>query len=137
MVKEFTRESIFDFGPCIGEALLSIFGESDTTNDSQGMHSKLEEMDLDLIDRLLDWLAFFLSQQGFNWAWDAWSFVTELPDYSVQKVFVRNLIAKCRNIAYNKTLLQMLPESLHQFVDVERAGVFELANKGNLSEILQ
>jgi len=131
LVKEFTKDKVFEFGPCVGEALQTIFGNEDTSGDSQGSQSKLEEMDLELVDRLLEWLAFFLSQQGFAWDWDSWTFVVGLPDYSIQKVFIRNLLAKCRNIAYVKTLIEVLPEQLHEMIDVERNGVFENVNKDN------
>lgn len=94
LVNEFNRESIFDFGPCVGEALQTIFGESDTSSQNYQSKYNLEEMDLELIDRLIEWLAFFLSQQSFAWDWNSWEFVVDLPDYSIQKVFVRNLLAK-------------------------------------------
>ena len=131
LVNEFNRESIFDFGPCVGEALQTIFGESDTSSQNYQSKYNLEEMDLELIDRLIEWLAFFLSQQSFAWDWNSWEFVVDLPDYSIQKVFVRNLLAKWRNIAYVKTLLEMIPDSLQVLIEVEREGVFELAHKDN------
>lgn len=82
-------------------------------------------MDLELTDRLLDWLAFFLSQQDFGWDWDSWSFVADLPDYSTQKVFVRNLLTKCANMTDIKAFVEQLPEALKSLVTNNRQGVFK------------
>lgn len=82
-------------------------------------------MDIELIDRLVEWLAFFLSQQDFAWDWESWTFVLDQPDYSIQKVFVRNLLSKCSNITHINSFLEMLPESFQVLINDDRKGVFK------------
>ena len=82
-------------------------------------------MDLELTDRLLDWLAFFFSQQDLGWDWDSWSFVADLPDYSTQKVFVRYLLTKCGNMTDIKAFVEQLPETPKPLVSNNRQGVFK------------
>ena len=115
MVKEFTKEDEFEFGPVVGEALQIIFRSGEDANESQP--SKLEEMDIELIDRLVDFLAFFLSQQNFDWFWESWNFAIDLPDYSVHKVFIRNLLAKWCNITNIKSFVNTLPESFQVLIN--------------------
>ena len=81
-------------------------------------------MSLEIIDRVLEWLSFFLYQQDFNWAWDSWSFVGEQPDDSIQKVFVRILLTKCYNLTDPKALYDNLPEALQNLVNLNKSPVF-------------
>lgn len=82
-------------------------------------------MDLELVDRLIDWLAFFLSQQDFCWDWDSWTFVAALPDFSMQKVFVKNLLSKCSNMTDPKAFYSTLPEELQSLISDNSDGVFK------------
>lgn len=82
-------------------------------------------MDLELIDRLIDWLTFFLSQQDFGWDWDSWSFVSDLPDHNIQKVFVKILLTKCANLTDPKSLIENLPEQLQGFISADKSGEFQ------------
>ena len=86
-------------------------------------------MDVELIDRLIDWLAFFLSQQDFGWDWDSWTFVSDLPNYNTQKVFVKNLLTKCCNLTDSKTFIENLPDQLEDLISVNKRGEFKYINE--------
>jgi hypothetical protein len=86
-------------------------------------------MSLELIDRLVEWLAFFLSQNDFGWDWDSWSFVADQPDFMIQKVFVKTLLTKCSNLTDVKAISQNLPDQLKHMVNVERLGQFKYINE--------
>jgi len=98
-------------------------------------------MSLEIVDRVLEWLSFFLYQQDFNWDWDSWAFVSDQPDYSIQKVFVRNLLAKCCNLTEPKALYSSLPEKIQGLVNLDKTGIFNHINENkddyNAQKILE
>lgn len=98
-------------------------------------------MSLEIVDRVLEWLSFFLYQQDFNWDWESWTFVIDQPDYSIQKVFVRNLLSKWCNLTEPKALYDSLPNKLQSLVNLDKTGTFNHINENkdnyNAQKILE
>ncbi|CAI2386618.1 unnamed protein product [Moneuplotes crassus] len=131
MSKEFTVEGgSFNFGPAIGETIQLIFGaQSPEEGENIENLKKITDMNLELVDRVLEWLSFFLFQQEFNWDWNSWVFVCEQDDQNIQKVFVRNLLAKCLNLTQPQALYDSLPEGLKGLIDLDKSGTFTHINE--------
>ena len=83
-------------------------------------------MDVELCDRLVEWLTFFLSQQDFGWDWESWAFVSQLENWDPRKVFVRNLLTRCSNLTDLRSFQDMLPDELVDLMGSNKRGIFKI-----------
>uniref|UniRef100_A0A0R3PMY3 Nuclear cap-binding protein subunit 1 n=1 Tax=Angiostrongylus costaricensis TaxID=334426 RepID=A0A0R3PMY3_ANGCS len=63
------------------------------------------------LDRFVDWFSFHLSNFGFRWSWNDWKDCLTADRWDVKKIFVGEVIEKCRRLSYYAHLKDFLPKS--------------------------
>uniref|UniRef100_A0A0K0DHJ6 Nuclear cap-binding protein subunit 1 n=1 Tax=Angiostrongylus cantonensis TaxID=6313 RepID=A0A0K0DHJ6_ANGCA len=63
------------------------------------------------LDRFVDWFSFHLSNFGFRWSWNDWKDCLTADRWDVRRIFVGEVIEKCRRLSYYAHLKDFLPKS--------------------------
>ncbi|KAK2811857.1 hypothetical protein FQN50_001895 [Emmonsiellopsis sp. PD_5] len=74
------------------------------------LYRNVENMDLSLSFRFLDWFAHHLSNFGFTWKWTEWIGDLELPDVHPKKVFISGALDKEIRLSFAQRIKGTLPE---------------------------
>lgn len=93
------------------QAIAPVFGRA-----IRFLYSHLDQMDVELHHRFLDWFSHHLSNFGFSWKWQEWKDDIGLPDLHPRKVFIKQLIEKEVRLSYAQRVKETLPEELIQYV---------------------
>ena len=68
----------------------------------------LESMDIECVQRLVNWFALHLSNFDFRWNWAAWTEHLDRPQ-SVQYTFIREALAACQRLSYRDRIEKTIP----------------------------
>ncbi|KAK2781393.1 hypothetical protein FQN53_000584 [Emmonsiellopsis sp. PD_33] len=74
------------------------------------LYRNVENMDLSLSFRFLDWFAHHLSNFGFTWKWTEWIGDLELPDVHPKKAFIAGALDKEIRLSFAQRIKGTLPE---------------------------
>jgi len=91
------------------------------------LFDRLEGMDLELRDRLAEWMSFHLSNFGFQWPWKSWLGVLELPERSNRRTFVREVLTRNVRLAYWDKIRGSLPDELAPLMPPNPVPAFRFA----------
>merc|ERR1711957_965396 len=83
----------------VGRAMNSLF------------HS-LNILDVEVRDRFSQWFSFHLSNFGYQWPWKNWAFVTPLPVWSPQRIFLHDTLCRCVRLCFWEKIKETLPEDV-------------------------
>jgi nuclear cap-binding protein subunit 1 len=67
-------------------------------------------LDLELVNRFMDWFAHHLSNFGFTWKWTEWVDDVALPDLDPSKAFIKGAIDKEIRLSFAQRIKNTLPE---------------------------
>lgn len=92
-------------------------------------------MDLELVNRFMDWFAHHLSNFGFTWKWTEWVDDVALPDLDPSKAFIKGAIDKEIRLSFAQRIKNTLPEPYQSLIsaDTEKdVPDFKFATDGKL-----
>ncbi|WKX91228.1 hypothetical protein Q1695_009787 [Nippostrongylus brasiliensis] len=75
------------------------------------LYQRADTMQPLCLDRFVDWFSFHLSNFGFRWSWNDWKDCLSANRWDAKKIFVREVIEKCRRLSYYAHLKEFLPKS--------------------------
>lgn len=93
--------------PCLGRAM-------------RFMYRRIDDMDMDLSYRFMDWFAHHLSNFEFRWKWDEWQEYLSESDLHPKKAFVVGAIDKEIRLSFAKRIRETLPRSYHGLIPEEK-----------------
>ncbi|CAL6359768.1 unnamed protein product [Bathycoccus prasinos] len=79
----------------------------------------MDRLDEELRERLATWMAHHLSCFDLVWPWKSWVHVSEQPDGSPQREFVRTLLRKLCDLSYPKNVKESIPEAIYDLLPKE------------------
>jgi nuclear cap-binding protein subunit 1 len=77
-------------------------------------------MDLELVNRFMDWFAHHLSNFGFTWKWIEWVDDVSLPDLDPSKAFIIGAIDKEIRLSFAQRIKNTLPEPYQHLISAEK-----------------
>ncbi|KAJ9134724.1 Nuclear cap-binding protein subunit 1 [Coniochaeta hoffmannii] len=76
-------------------------------------------MDLELVNRFMDWFAHHLSNFGFTWKWTEWVDDVALPDLDPSKAFIKGAIDKEIRLSFAQRIKNTLPEPYQSLISAD------------------
>lgn len=116
------------------QAIAPVFGRA-----IRFLYNHLEEFDLELNFRFLEWFSHHLSNFGFTWKWQEWKDGITLDDLHPRKVFMQQLVLKEMRLSYPQRIKDTLPEELVSLVpSIPEEPTFQyLSAESGLDELVQ
>ncbi|PGG95604.1 hypothetical protein AJ79_09957 [Helicocarpus griseus UAMH5409] len=84
------------------------------------LYRNVENMDLALSYRFLDWFAHHLSNFGFTWKWTEWVDDVELPAVHPKKAFICGALDKEIRLSFAQRIKGTLPEPYQALISEEK-----------------
>ena len=97
------------------------------------LYRNIHRLDLELVNRFIDWFAHHLSNFGFTWKWTEWVDDVHLSDLNPRKAFILGAIDKEIRLSFAQRIKNTLPEPYQSLVDPEKekdVPDFKFANDG-------
>lgn len=66
----------------------------------RALFKRVSEMDVECRTRLVQWLSHHLSNFQFVWPWEEWAHILDLPRWSPERVFAKEVLEKEVRLAY-------------------------------------
>ncbi|KAI5365253.1 Putative nuclear cap-binding protein subunit 1 [Septoria linicola] len=80
----------------------------------------IDQMDMELSYRFMDWFAHHLSNFEFRWKWTEWVPDVELPDLDPKKAFINGVLDKEIRLSFAKRIRATLPEPYHKLIPASK-----------------
>ncbi|KAF2841622.1 hypothetical protein M501DRAFT_929125 [Patellaria atrata CBS 101060] len=80
----------------------------------------LETMDIELINRFMDWFAHHLSNFEFRWKWSEWSEDILRSNLHPKKVYIMGSLDKEIRLSFAKRIRETLPPEYHHLISVSK-----------------
>ncbi|KXT09480.1 hypothetical protein AC579_4440 [Pseudocercospora musae] len=80
----------------------------------------LEQMDMELSYRFMDWFAHHLSNFEFRWKWSEWIPEVDLSDLHPKKAFINGVLDKEIRLSFAKRIRATLPEAYHKLIPASK-----------------
>ncbi|KAF7185675.1 Nuclear cap-binding protein subunit 1 [Pseudocercospora fuligena] len=80
----------------------------------------LEQMDMELSYRFMDWFAHHLSNFEFRWKWSEWIPEVDLSDLHPKKAFINGVLDKEIRLSFAKRIRATLPEPYHKLIPASK-----------------
>lgn len=77
-------------------------------------------LDLELVNRFMDWFSHHLSNFGFTWKWTEWVDDVNLPDLHPSKAFIAGSIDKEIRLSFAQRIKNTLPEPYQALIGPEK-----------------
>jgi len=77
-------------------------------------------LDLELVNRFIDWFSHHLSNFGFTWKWTEWVADVNLPDLHPSKAFIASSIDKEIRLSFAQRIKNTLPEPYQSLIVPEK-----------------
>ncbi|VDO76344.1 unnamed protein product [Onchocerca flexuosa] len=98
-------------------------------------YQRIDTMQLECIDRLIDWFSYHMSNFEYRWSWIDWDDCLDLNDYAPRRYFVKEVIEKCMRFSYHERICDCLPSSFEE-ITPEKPSILFLVNQGLLFNYL-
>ncbi|KAK7741045.1 Nuclear cap-binding protein subunit 1 [Cytospora paraplurivora] len=93
--------------PSLGRAIRYVYRNSGT-------------LDVELVNRFIDWFAHHLSNFGFTWKWAEWTADVKLPNLHPCKAFIVGAIDKEIRLSFAGRIRKTLPDGYQELVPPEK-----------------
>ncbi|KAK4501670.1 hypothetical protein PRZ48_007479 [Zasmidium cellare] len=80
----------------------------------------IDQMDMELSYRFMDWFAHHLSNFEFRWKWTEWQNDVQLPDLDPKKAFINGALDKEIRLSFAKRIRETLPQVYHPLIPVSK-----------------
>ncbi|SMR56682.1 unnamed protein product [Zymoseptoria tritici ST99CH_3D1] len=80
----------------------------------------IDQMDMELSYRFMDWFAHHLSNFEFRWKWTEWVPEVELSNLSPKKAFINGVLDKEIRLSFAKRIRETLPEPYHKLIPASK-----------------
>ncbi|CAK1365649.1 Nuclear cap-binding protein subunit 1 [Cercospora beticola] len=80
----------------------------------------IDQMDMELSYRFMDWFAHHLSNFEFRWKWTEWIPDVELPNLEPKKAFINGVLDKEIRLSFAKRIRATLPEPYHKLIPASK-----------------
>jgi nuclear cap-binding protein subunit 1 len=97
------------------------------------LYKNLYRLDLELVNRFIDWFSHHLSNFGFTWKWTEWVDDVQLSDIHPQKAFILGAIDKEIRLSFAQRIKNTLPDPYQSLIGPEMekdVPDFKFANDG-------
>jgi nuclear cap-binding protein subunit 1 len=84
------------------------------------MYRNLEIIDVELINRFVDWFSHHLSNFGYTWKWTEWSEHLNFPDVHPKKAFILGSLEKEIRLSFATRIKGTLPDAFKELIPEER-----------------
>ncbi|CCX07208.1 MIF4G like-domain-containing protein [Pyronema domesticum] len=84
------------------------------------MYRNLEIIDIELINRFVDWFSHHLSNFGYTWKWTEWSEHLNFPDVHPKKAFILGSLEKEIRLSFATRIKGTLPDAFRELISEER-----------------
>jgi nuclear cap-binding protein subunit 1 len=84
------------------------------------MYRNLEIIDIELINRFVDWFSHHLSNFGYTWKWTEWSEHLNFPDVHPKKAFILGSLEKEIRLSFATRIKGTLPDAFKELIPEER-----------------
>ncbi|KUI71297.1 Nuclear cap-binding protein subunit 1 [Cytospora mali] len=78
------------------------------------------KLDVELVNRFIDWFAHHLSNFGFTWKWAEWTADVKLPNLHPCKAFIMGAIDKEIRLSFAGRIRKTLPDGYQELVPPEK-----------------
>ncbi|EME43505.1 hypothetical protein DOTSEDRAFT_174369 [Dothistroma septosporum NZE10] len=80
----------------------------------------IDQMDMELSYRFMDWFAHHLSNFEFRWKWTEWEGDVDLPDLHPKKAFINGALDKEIRLSFAKRIRETLPTVYHHLIPASK-----------------
>ncbi|KAF8412692.1 hypothetical protein HHK36_000660 [Tetracentron sinense] len=74
----------------------------------RALFERIVDLDMECRTRLILWFSHHLSNFQFIWPWEEWSYVSELPKWAPQRVFVQEVLEREVRLSYWEQIKQSI-----------------------------
>lgn len=80
------------------------------------VYERIENMNIDCIERFSSWFAYHLSNFQFRWSWSDWTEAVNLDPLHPKPIFITETLQKCLRLSYHSRIAEVVTEPLLQLL---------------------